>query len=43
VHGTTYGGNPLSCAVAGAVFDVIKHRRGARRRGKRGTRSSWRA
>jgi succinylornithine aminotransferase len=23
VHGTTYGGNPLACAVAGAVFDVI--------------------
>src|SRR5438876_12147708 len=22
VHGTTYGGNPLGCAVAGAVFDV---------------------
>lgn len=22
-HGTTYGGNPLACAVAGAVFDVI--------------------
>ena len=23
VHGTAYGGNPLACAVAGAVFDVI--------------------
>jgi acetylornithine/N-succinyldiaminopimelate aminotransferase len=23
VHGTTYGGNPLGCAVAGAAFDVI--------------------
>ena len=23
VHGSTYGGNPLSCAVASAVFDVI--------------------
>jgi len=23
VHGTTYGGNPLACTVAGAVFDVI--------------------
>jgi len=23
VHGTTYGGNPLACAVAGAVFDII--------------------
>ena len=23
VHGTTYGGNPLACAVAGAVLDVI--------------------
>ncbi|WP_283149311.1 aspartate aminotransferase family protein [Silvimonas soli] len=22
-HGTTYGGNPLACAVAGAVLDVI--------------------
>ncbi|MCB5195301.1 aspartate aminotransferase family protein [Deefgea salmonis] len=22
-HGTTYGGNPLACAVAGAVIDVI--------------------
>ncbi|GGP24524.1 aspartate aminotransferase family protein [Silvimonas amylolytica] len=22
-HGTTYGGNPLACAVAGAVMDVI--------------------
>lgn len=23
VHGSTYGGNPLACAVAGAVFDII--------------------
>jgi acetylornithine/N-succinyldiaminopimelate aminotransferase len=23
VHGTTYGGNPLACAVAGAAFDII--------------------
>lgn len=23
VHGTTYGGNPLACAVAGAVLEVI--------------------
>jgi acetylornithine/succinyldiaminopimelate/putrescine aminotransferase len=23
VHGTTYGGNPLACAVAGAVIDVV--------------------
>jgi len=22
-HGTTYGGNPLACAVSGAAFDVI--------------------
>ncbi|MCU4676692.1 aspartate aminotransferase family protein [Catenovulum sp. 2E275] len=22
-HGTTYGGNPLGCAIAGAAFDVI--------------------
>lgn len=22
-HGSTYGGNPLACAVAGAVFDII--------------------
>ncbi|MDK2126664.1 aspartate aminotransferase family protein [Parachitinimonas caeni] len=23
VHGSTYGGNPLACAVAGAVLDII--------------------
>jgi acetylornithine/N-succinyldiaminopimelate aminotransferase len=23
IHGSTYGGNPLACAVAGAVLDVI--------------------
>jgi len=23
VHGTTYGGNPRACAVAGAVFDIV--------------------
>ncbi len=22
-HGTTYGGNPLACAVAGAVLDIV--------------------
>ena len=22
-HGTTYGGNPLACAVSGAVIDLI--------------------
>jgi len=22
-HGSTYGGNPLACAVAGAAFDII--------------------
>ena len=22
-HGTTYGGNPLACAIAGAAFDII--------------------
>ncbi len=32
VHGTTYGGNPLACAVAGAVFDVVNTDRGAGRR-----------
>lgn len=23
VHGTTYGGNPLACAVAGALMDIV--------------------
>lgn len=23
IHGTTYGGNPLACAVAGSVIDII--------------------
>jgi len=23
VHGTTYGGNPLACAIAGAVLDIV--------------------
>lgn len=42
IHGSTYGGNPLACAVAAAALDVLVEERLPERAAELGQHLSWR-